>query len=176
HYLAYHVEIRHELGEALGAEDDGEVCIVAVFLHRTHMLLVDSQLFRLGGSGLFEFGGLFVHEAGVERDLLLYELQLLTVDLVLLVEGALLLKHAGLLVFELVNAGLHLLTLGFERVALFFKRVYLRLRDSQGRTRRHYCERNEHQRQKRRRSAQLFLRYHGCASKWGLSPRVYIRV
>ena len=140
------------------------------------MLLVDSQLFRLGGSGLFEFGGFLVHEAGVERDLLLYELQLLTVDLVLLVEGALLLKHAGLLVFELVNAGLHLLTLGFERVALFFKRVYLRLRDGQRRTRRHYCERNEHQRQKRRRSAQLFLRYHGCASKWGLSPRVYIRV
>ena len=28
----------------------------------------------------------------------------------------------------------------------------------------------------RRRSAQLFLRYHGCASKWGLSPRVYIKM
>ena len=33
HYLAYHVEIRHELGEALGAEDDGEVCIAVSYTH-----------------------------------------------------------------------------------------------------------------------------------------------
>lgn len=169
HDLAYHVEIAHELRQALGAEDDGEVCILAVFLHRADVLLVYGQLLGLVRRGLLQLGGLLVHEPGVERDLLLYELQLLTVDLVLLVQGALLLQHAGLLVLELVYAGLHLLALGLELVALLLKGVYLGLRHGQRRSRRHQRQRQYHQRKKRRRGAQLLVSYHGCASNSGAS-------
>ena len=170
HDLSDHVEVGHQLGKAPRAEYYGEVCILAVFLHCPDVLLVGSKLFLLRSGGLFQLRGLLVHEPGIERDLFLYELQLLAVDLVLLVERAFLLQDSGLLVFERVDIRLHGLALGLEGVALFLQRVYLGLGDRKRGTRRENGQCKYQKRKQRRQSAQDPFCCHGFASKWGLLP------
>ncbi len=72
HYFAYHVEIAQKLAEALGAEQQREIGVVAVFLHRAHMAAVGGELVALGLGGQLDLLGLLLHEGGVEVNLLLW--------------------------------------------------------------------------------------------------------
>ena len=86
HDLAYLVDGRQQLAERGAAEEDVQICILAVFLHGADVRLVGVELLALLGLGLFELAGLFLHQRGVERDLLVDELDLLAGELVLRVQ------------------------------------------------------------------------------------------
>ena len=127
HDLAYLVDGRQQLAERGAAEEDVQICILAVFLHGADVRPVGVELLALLGLGLFELAGLFLHQRGVERDLLVDELDLLAGELVLRVQRGLLLKDAGPLGLQLVDAGLHAGPLGLQLFLLGLDGVYLAL-------------------------------------------------
>ena len=125
HDFAYHVQVAHQLAQAPGAKEDGEVGVSPVFLHRAHVAAVGGQLLALGLGGQLDLLALLLDKLSVERDLFFNQLYLLAVDLVLRVQCGLLLQHVGLLGFQLVYAGLHLFALGAQRVPLLLQRIDL---------------------------------------------------